>query len=161
MPHGRPGVPCHAASAPPRDRQSCQAQLSQSVQCRDPTPPQPPRDPALPCPALPGAGILGDTAGWGDSRLTNLASSFSLGKAECSQLGPHELFACWEAKTSHFQSASHSQGRAPSPGKWLAELAREAAPCPPHTHLAVPEPPASTSGRGTMLKPVSEREKGH
>lgn len=54
------------------------------------------------------------------------------------------------------------RGCAASPGKGLAGLAGKTAPYLPHTHPAAPKPPTSTSGRAcTMLKGVSEREKGH
>lgn len=108
----------------------------------------------IPCPQHQGLGF-------GRHHRTGTAtpgSSSALGKAEHSQLAAQELFACREAKTSQFPSASSWQGCAAPPGRcWQSQ----AAPCPPHTHLGVPKAPGSTSGRGTMLKAVSEREKGH
>lgn len=135
-----PGVPCHAGSAPPGAASPGRAEPG--WQCHHPLSPAP--------------GV-----GFGRHHRTGTAtpgSSSALGKAEHSQLAAQELFACWEAKPSQFPSASSWQGCAAPPGKcWQSQ----AAPCPPHTHLGVPKAPGSTSGRGTMLKAVSEREKGH
>lgn len=130
----------HRISSPlnSQPRQSCQAQ---SVQCHHP--PLHSHHGLLPCPAHE-LGFWETQQQWG--QLTTPASSFSLGRAEHSQLGPQELFACWEAKTSHFQSASSCQGRAAAPEKGLAELARKAAPCPPQTHPAAPKPPPAPRG---------------
>lgn len=131
---------CHAGSAPPwhsQPRQSWQPQLSL---CSATIPALHSQHRTLPCPASSWDFGTHDKD-WG--QLTTPASRLSLGKAEHSQLGPQELFACREAKTSHFQSGSTAEAVLHLLGRGWHEKQ-------PHTHpiptLLPPNPPPAPRG---------------